>query len=200
MGNRREDLHKKGSNKRGCFAASKSRSYFKGRRLSEWKGWRVDPLVPIEVDANNDKLLTYIASKIYDQLRSLNSKPAGKFADYTSIYYNLYWLAEAKHLILFRERDKEGRNVGVLAFDVVTPWYTRYTCLDEIFVLALDPTFHGFGRTALKYMKKRAKALGCTLMETGASMTDKPKLLENLYKRHGKCTFSYPNFVWVLPN
>lgn len=162
------------------------------------EGRKANSLVSIEVDANDDKTLTYITSKIYDQMRALNSKPAGKYADYGSIYYNLYWLAEAKHLILFK--DKKGRNVGVLAFDVVTPWYTRYTCLDEIFVLALDPTFHGFGRTALRYMKKKAKALGCTLMETGASMTDKPELLENLYKRHGKCDFSYPNFVWVLPN
>lgn len=159
---------------------------------------KANSLVTIEVDSNDDKTLTYITSKIYDQLRALNSKPAGKYADYGSIYYNLYWLAEAKHLILFK--DKEGRNVGVLAFNVVTPWYTRYTCLDEIFVLALDPAFHGFGRIALRCMKKKAKALGCTLMETGASMTDKPELLENLYKRHGKCTFSYPCFVWVLPN
>lgn len=152
----------------------------------------------IEVDANDDKTLNYIASKVFNQIRSLKSKPGSTFADLESIYYTLYWLAEAHHLILFK--TPEGHNVGVLAFDIVTPWYTRYTCLTEVFVLALDPAFHGFGRVAMKYMKRRAKALGCSLMETGASMTDDPKMLENLYKRHGKCTFSYPNFVWVLPN
>lgn len=128
----------------------------------------------------------------------MKSKPGKTFADLGAIYYNLYWLADAKHLILFR--TPEGHNVGVLAFDIVTPWYTRYTCLSEMFVLALDPTFHGFGRVAMDYMLKRAKGLGCSLMETGAAMTDKPKMIENLYKRHGHCAFTYPCFGWVFPN
>lgn len=131
-------------------------------------------------------------------MRSLTSKPAWKMADYHSIYYSLYWLADAGHLVLFK--DANDSFIGVLAYDVASPWYTKYTCFEEIFVLSLDPSFHGFGRIALKWMKKKAKEIGCALLETGASMTDKPELLENLYKRHGKCTFSYPNFVWVLPN
>lgn len=162
------------------------------------EGWKANSLVSIEVDPNDDKTLNYIASKVYNEIRSLNSKPGKKVADLGAIYYSLYWLAEAKHLILFR--DTKGHNVGVLAFDIVTPWYTRYTCFSELFVLCLDPAFHGFGRVALRYMKKRAKGLGCALMETGASMTDEPKMIENLYKRHGKCDFTYPCFAWVLPN
>lgn len=155
-------------------------------------------LVSIEVDQNDDDTLRYIASKVYNEIRSLHSKPGKKFAEYGSIYYSLYWIAEARHLILFK--DTNGHKVGVLAFAIVTPWYTRRTCFEELFVLGLDPAFHGFGRVAVKYMMKRAKDLGCSLMETGASMTDNPKMIENLYKRHGHCAFSYPNFVWCFPN
>ena len=161
-------------------------------------GWKANSLVAVEVDVNDDDTLRYIASKVYNEIRSLHSKPGNIFAEFGAIYYRLYWIAAARHLILFK--DSKGRKVGVLAYDVVTPWYTRRTCFEELFVLGLDPSFYGFGRVALKYMKKRANDLGCSLMETGASMTDKPKMIENLYKRHGKCTFSYQNFVWVLPN
>lgn len=155
-------------------------------------------LVSIEVDPNDDETMRYIASKVYNEIRHLKSKPGKTFAEYGSIYYSLYWIAEARHLILFK--DTNGHKVGVLAFDIVTPWYTRRTCFEELFVLGLDPTFHGFGRVAVKYMLKRAKDLGCSIMETGASMTDNPKMIENLYKRHGKCDFTYPCFTWVFPN
>ena len=194
----RKDFSKKGSNKRGCIAASKGRSYSKEHRLSDWKWGKGETLDSIEVDPNDDDTLRYIASKVYNEIRSLHSKPGNSFAEFGAIFYSLYWIAEARHLILFK--DSKGRNVGVLAYDVVTPWYTRRTCFEELFVLGLDPAFHGFGRVAMYYMRQKAKELGCSLMETGASMTDNPKMLENLYKRHGKCTFSYSNFVWVLPN
>ena len=161
-------------------------------------GWEANSLEAIEVDSWDEETIKYIASKVYNEIRKLKSKPGKTFADFESICYSLYWIADANHLILFK--DSKGRNVGVLAFDVVTPWYTKRTCFDELFVLGLDPAFHGFGRVALNYMKKRAKGLGCALMETGASMTDDPKMIENLYKRHGKCTFMYPCFAWVFPN
>lgn len=157
-----------------------------------------DSLVAIEVDPHDDKTLDYITSKVYYEIRKLRSKPGKTFADFGSISYSLYWVADAQHLILFK--DSKGHNVGVLAFDVVTPWYTKRTCFEELFVLGLDPAFHGFGRVALDYMLKKAKGLGCSLLETGASMTDNPKMIENLYKRHGHCAFSYPNFAWVFPN
>lgn len=195
MAHGREDIPTKGSNKGRRFAASKGRSYSKRHRV---EGRKANSLVSIEVDSNDDETLRYIASKVYNEIRSLHSKPGKSFAEFGAIYYSLYWIAEDRHLILFK--DTNGRNVGVLAFDIVTPWYTRRTCFEELFVLGLDPSFHGFGRVALKYMKKRANDLGCALMETGASMTDKPKMIENLYKRHGKCDFTYPCFVWVLPN
>lgn len=162
------------------------------------EGWEADSLVSIEVDQNDERTFNYIVSKVYSAIRHLKSKPGKTFADFGSIYYSLYWVAEAKHLILFK--DSRGHNVGVLAFDIVKPWYTRRTCFEELFVLGLDPAFHGFGRVAVKYMLKKAKDLGCSLMETGASMTDKPKMIENLYKRHGKCAFTYPCFAWVFPN
>lgn len=162
------------------------------------EGWEADSLVAIEVDQNDERTFNYIVSKVYSEIRHLKSKPGKTFADFGSIYYSLYWVAEAKHLILFK--DSRGHNVGVLAFDIVTPWYTRRTCFEELFVLGLDPAFHGFGRVAMDYMLKRAKGLGCSIMETGASMTDNPKMIENLYKRHGKCTFMYPCFAWVFPN
>lgn len=159
---------------------------------------KADSLVAIEVDPNDERTLNYISSKVYSEIRHLKSKPGKTFADFSAIHFNLYWVASAKHLILFK--DTNGRNVGVLAFDIVTPWYTKATCFEELFVLGLDPSFHGFGRVALDYMLKRAKGLGCSIMETGASMTDNPKMIENLYKRHGHCAFSYPNFAWVFLN
>lgn len=162
------------------------------------EGWEAASLVTIEVDPNDERTFNYIVSKVYSEIRHLKSKPGKTFADFGSIYYSLYWVAEAKHLILFK--DSRGHNVGVLAFDIVTPWYTRRTCFEELFVLGLDPAFHGFGRVAVKYMLKKAKDLGCSLMETGASMTDNPKMIENLYKRHGHCAFTYPCFAWVFPN
>lgn len=161
-------------------------------------GWEANSLEPTPVDPNDDDTLNYIASKVYNEIRKLKYKPGKTFADFGSIYYSLYWIAEAGNLILFK--DVQGRKVGVLAFEIVTPWYTRFTCLDEIFVLGLDPSFYGFGREALDFMKKTAKAIGCALMQTGASMTDNPKMIENLYKRHGHCAFSYPSFAWVFPN
>lgn len=142
----------------------------------------------------------YVASKLYDQLRNLKSKPECRYiADYHSIFYSVYWLAHNNNLVVFKKKDTES-IVGVLAFSIDSPWYTRYTCLNEIFVLQTDPSYHGFGRKALEFFKETAKENGCVLIETGASMTDESKILENLYKRHGKCTFSYPNFVWVLAN
>lgn len=159
---------------------------------------KADSLVAIEVDSNDDETMRYIASKVYNEIRNLKSKPGKSLAEFEAIYYSLYWVADARHLILFK--DTNGRKVGVLAFDIITPWYTRRTCFEELFVLELDPTFHGFGRVALDYMLKRADGLGCSLMETGASMTDNPKMIENLYKRHGHCAFSYPCFAWVFLN
>lgn len=161
-------------------------------------GWEASSLEAVEVDSWDEETIKYIASKVYNEIRKLKSKPGKTFADFEAICYSLYWIADANHLILFK--DSKGHNVGVLAFDVVTPWYTKRTCFDELFVLGLDPAFHGFGRVALNYMMKKAKGLGCSLMATGASMTDNPKMIENLYKRHGKCNFTYPCFGWVFPN
>lgn len=161
-------------------------------------GWEASSLEAVEVDSWDEETIKYIASKVYNEIRKLKSKPGKTFADFEAICYSLYWIADANHLILFR--DSKGRNVGVLAYDVVTPWYTKRTGFEELFVLGLDPAFHGFGRVALNYMMKKAKGLGCSIMETGASMTDNPKMIENLYKRHGHCAFSYPCFAWVFPN
>ena len=195
MGDSKENFSKKRSNRGRRFATGKGRSYFKRHRVA---GWEANSLEPTPVDPNDDDTLHYIASKVYNEIRKLKSKPGKTFADFGSIYYSLYWIAEAGNLILFK--DVQGRKVGVLAFEIVTPWYTRFTCLDEIFVLGLDPSFYGFGRVALDFMKKTAKEIGCALMQTGASMTDNPKMIENLYKRHGHCAFSYPSFAWVFPN
>lgn len=198
MAHRRKNISQEGSDKRGCIAASEGRSHSKRHRLSDWKWGKGETLDSIEVDPHDEKTFNYIVSRVYSEIRKLKSKPGKVFANFEAIYYSLYLVAEAKHLILFK--DSKGHNVGVLAFDIVTPWYTKYTCFSELFVLGLDPAFHGFGRVAMYYMRQKAKELGCSLMETGASMTDNPKMIENLYKRHGKCTFMYPCFAWVLPN
>lgn len=195
MGDSKEAIYQKGSNRRRRSSAGKGSKNFKRHRFH--KRWKDPAVEPHYVNSSDLKTLQYLTSKLLDQLTSLQSKPAGKFADYHSIFYSLFWLAHEQNLVVFK---KEEHVVGAVAFTVDTPWYTRYTCLEEVFVLDIDPSFYGFGRVALKFLKKTAKAYGCSLLETGASMTDEPEMLRNLYEKKGKCTFSYPSFVWVLPN
>lgn len=152
---------------------------------------------PYYVESSDLKTIRYLTSKLLDQMRSLQSKPAGKLADFHSIYYSLFWLASEGGLVVFKEKE---HIVGFVGFQLETPWYTRYTCLSEFFVLQIDPNFYGFGRVAMQFFKRYARSYGCKLLETGASMTDKPEMLRNLYERKGKCSFSYPSFVWVMPN
>lgn len=154
-------------------------------------------MVSSKVKIIEEKTLNYLASKLYDQMRSLKTRPAKHIVDYHSIYTSLYWAANSGCLYIFKV---DGHLVGALAYTIETPWYSNFRCLDEMFVMCLDPNFHGFGRIALKFLKKKAMFHGCAILKTGAAMTDTPKIIENLYKRKGKCIFSYPNFVWVLPH
>lgn len=153
-------------------------------------------MVPYKVEITDEKMLNYLASKLYDQMRNLKTKPAKHLINYRSIYLSLYWAANDHTLVVFKVDD---HIIGTLAYTIVTPWYSKHSCLEEMFVLCLEPSYYGFGRVALKFLKRAAKAYGCALMETGAAMTDQPTLLENLYTKVGKSNFSYPNFVWVLP-
>lgn len=153
---------------------------------------------PQFVESVDTKTVAFLASKLLEQMRSIQSKKdVGKLAEYRSIFYSLCDLARDENLVVFKDGD---HIIGALAYTIEQPWYTRATCLDEVFVLQTDPNFYGFGRVALDFLKMLAKTYGCSLMETGASMTDTPEMLRNLYLKKGKCDFEYPNFVWVLPN
>ena len=193
MAHGRKNISKKGSDKRGRFAASKGRSYSQRHRVA---GWEASSLEAVEVDSWDEETIKYIASKVYNEIRKLKSKPGKTFADFEAICYSLYWIADANHLILFR--DSKGRNVGVLAYDVVTPWYTKHTCFEELFVLGLDPAFHGFGRVAAKWMEETAKLNHIPLLETAAALPEDPQLAKNLYMKKQGFTLEYPSFVKIL--
>lgn len=153
--------------------------------------------MPYKVECTDEKMLNYLASKLYDQMRNLQTRPAKHVVNYRSIYLSLYWAANDHTLVVFKVDD---HIIGTLAYTIITPWYTHHRCLEEMFVLCLEPSYHGFGRVALKFLKRAAMCLGCAIMETGASMTDQPEVLRNLYTKVGKCTFNYPSFVWLMPH
>lgn len=96
-----------------------------------------------------------------------------------------------------------GGIVGVLGYTIGQPWWAKEgkTCLQELFVLQIDPAFYGFGRWAIKFFKAEAKSLGCSLLETAVSITvgSEARMAENTYMKYGKPSLSYSSFVWVLP-
>lgn len=129
-------------------------------------------------------------------LKDAKTKPGAAYADFTTIYNSLIDMSYTAGLWVFE--TNAGHVVGAVAISVEKPWYTQKTCLEEVFVLCLDPEFHGFGRVALKFLKNKARALGCGLLLTGDALSDDQRMIENLYQRHGHCNFTYKNFVWTL--
>lgn len=144
------------------------------------------------------KTISLIAGKLYEQIRSLKTKKGRQMVDWYSVKHSIANMAANNLLVVFN--TPTGKTVGVLAYTIEIPWYSNKPVLSEIFVLQIDPEFHGFGRVALKFLKETAKKWGCALLETSVSMTDDPKPVENLYKIKGKCDFSYKSFVWYIPN
>lgn len=152
------------------------------------------------VKAEDTDIIEKVSFALYNQIRSLESKPGKHFADLWSIKASVAALAAQGNLCVFYKDSDRISMVGAVASNIVLPWYTRQTCLDEIFVIQMNPQFHGFGKVALDSLKKKAKVNGCALLQTGASMTDRPEMLRNIYERKGKCTFTYQSYVWVMPH
>lgn len=148
--------------------------------------------VPIAPYENID----HLASALFDKMTALRTKPMSpKVVDVMSIKKSLRELSELGWLYKFV--DSMGFVYGYVGFTIEIPWYSNKPCLCELFILQVYG--HGFGRVALKFLKGIGKKYGCALMETGASMTDSPEELKNLYEKKGKCDFTYPSFVWFLP-
>lgn len=148
-----------------------------------------------QVSFEDTSLINTISSHVYKTIRE--RKHGKAYASFKSINNAVLLMSYAESLWICK-RKSDGAFIGVVAFEIDRPWWSDKTCLEEIFVIQINPSFYGFGRLALNFMKTKAKAYGCALMETGASMTDKPELLESLYHKKGKCTFTYPNFVWLM--
>lgn len=140
--------------------------------------------------------IDHLASALFDKMTALRTKPMSpKVVDVMSIKKSLRELSELGWLYKFV--DSRGFVYGYVGFTIEMPWYSNKPCLCELFILQVYG--HGFGRVALKFLKGIGKKYGCALMETGASMTDSPEELRNLYERKGRCDFTYPSFVWFLP-
>lgn len=143
------------------------------------------------------EVIRRIASRIYDVIR--NRKYGKAFADFTKIREAVELMADNDELVVFKAKGT-NRLIGALSFTIDEPWYSSKPCFDETFVIQIDPSFLGFGEIACEFMKAYAKSRGCACMSTAVSMTDKPAALLNTYMRKGKCTFAYPNCIWVFPS
>lgn len=141
-------------------------------------------------------LVRVVASAFYTKLKEAKTKPGAAYADFETIYESLMDMSYNGCLWVFE--TNAGHVVGSVAISVCQPWYTKKTCLEEVFVLQLDPQFHGFGRVALKFLKNKAREYGCGLLVTGDALSDDQRMIENLYQRHGHCNFTYKNYIWTF--
>lgn len=156
----------------------------------------VPNLVPLRV-LKEDMLIDSLASRLYIEMTTLKTKPLMRtVVDVVHIKRSLEELCELGGLYRFVDKDT-GKVHGYLGYIIEEPWYSNKTCLSELFVL--QTYGYGFGRVAVNFLKEQAKKFGCGLMETGASMTDSPEEVKNLYVKKGKCNFTYTSFVWNLP-
>lgn len=141
------------------------------------------------------RVIIQIASRLFDLIRT--RKFGAGATSFYAVKESVAAMAYGEQLWVCKSKDT-NHILGAVAFSVVKPWWSNKTCLDELFVLRLDESCFGFGRMACDFMKKKAKAYGCSFMETGVSITDNPGAMRNTYERYGECSFSYPNFVWLL--
>lgn len=155
----------------------------------------VPNLEPIQIKPTEN--IDTLTSELYVKMTTLVTKPlSSKVVDVMHIKKSLAELCELGWLYKFVDAST-GLTHGYLGFTIDMPWYSDKPCLSELFVLQTHG--HGFGRMAVRFLKEQAKKYGCGLMETGATMTDEPEELKNLYEKKGKCDFTYPSFVWFLP-
>ena len=86
----------------------------------------------------------------------------------------------------------EDKLIGAVAFTIQRDalWWCRADIVEELFVLAMDDTFHGFGRVAAQFLKDMCAANACDLVLTGTALGS-----NNSYRKVGGYSFEYPSFV-----
>lgn len=73
--------------------------------------------------------------------------------------------------------------VGVVLYDVGSPWYTVDRVVYELGVYALNDDFVGFGRVAVGILEGVAELYGASYIMPGNSVQDKK--VSNLYRKFG---------------
>lgn len=167
------------------------------RRLSKRRNKIIHPgeVEVRTVHLQEDRLIIKIAIKFFETLVNAKTKPGWKYADFDTILNNIKSLSSFGSLQVI---VKDNKYVGAFAWDIISPWYSTFLCLQEIFVLKLDDEYSGIGEVALDYFKRISEENDCGLITTADALSDDKALLRNLYERKGKCDFTYDNFVWVL--
>lgn len=167
------------------------------RRLSKRRNKIIHPgeVEVRKVEAIDTDVIFDISIKFFKTLCATKTKPGWEYANsdrIISFIQSMSYLGNVYVIV------SDNKYVGAFAYDIVVPWYTTESCLEEVFVLKLDNEYSGIGEVALDYFKRIAEENDCGLITTADALSDDKALLRNLYERKGKCDFTYDNFVWVL--
>lgn len=102
----------------------------------------------------------------------------------TDLAYSLYGFYKLGILKVYEHKDRVGVPAGILMYSMENFWWIEGCLLVEHLVLALTPD-KGFGNFAISVMEQEAKARGCVLILSGASMVQKIPKVTSMYKRRG---------------
>ena len=86
--------------------------------------------------------------------------------------------------------------LGIVVYDVGSPWYGSFRVLLEILVLCVDKELAGFGRAAITILERRAEWAGAKYILSGNSAMN-PKVTPMYTKKGFK---SYPVFYKEVLN
>jgi len=92
--------------------------------------------------------------------------------------------------------DAEGNFIGTVGSSFAEMWWAQKSvCLVEEFVVG---NCSGFGRIALRYLDRVAKETNCKVISSGNFLGTQPKMIENMYMKHGKFDLVRQNFIKVV--
>lgn len=102
----------------------------------------------------------------------------------------------AKNLQVVKFYD-ETKFIGILVFDVVKIWWSKKRFLDEVLILCVSSTYHGFARVAIKYLNHLAKVVEADAILAGCYFQTHPMIVTNSYMKDGFDIY-VPNFIKVI--
>ena len=131
-----------------------------------------------------------LSFKEYDQIikrlhylkRREGSKIIKEIADVEYSAMELVRMSRQSKVIVFYENDT---FIGILAFDVVNPWWTSKRVLDEEIILSMTDDFKGFARIAIDKLIELAEYYKASLIAAGCFFQDKPQIVTNSYIKKG---------------